>query len=152
MATVDRLGRELDRLFEFKGILDTLTIPFRAPTVARWGLATAESLIRHHVTDPVLAGILAAQSGDHGLPPSIASAAVHASVTAHYFNGGFYPRGGAATLPGRSSGRCARPAATSRSAPPSIGSSSRDGAPSACASPTAPRSARATWSPTPIRT
>lgn len=99
LDTVYRLGRELDRLFEFKGILDTLTIPFRAPTVARWGLATAESLIRHHVSDPVLAAILAAQAGDHGLPPSLAPAAVHASVTAHYFDGGFYPRGGAATLP-----------------------------------------------------
>jgi phytoene dehydrogenase-like protein len=99
LDTVDRMGRELDELFEIKGIRDVLTIPFRAPTVARWGLATAESLIRHHVKDPILAGILAAQSGDHGLPPSMSPAPVHASVTAHYFEGGYYPRGGAAALP-----------------------------------------------------
>jgi phytoene dehydrogenase-like protein len=76
-----------------------LTVPFRAPTVGRWGMATAESLIRKYVKHPVLAGILAAQSGDHGLPPSMAPAPVHASVTAHYFDGGYYPKGGAAALP-----------------------------------------------------
>jgi phytoene dehydrogenase-like protein len=99
MGTVDRLGRELNELFEFKGLLDVLTIPFRAPTVARWGLATAQSLIHKYAKDPILRGILAAQAGDHGLPPSLAPAALHASITAHYFDGGFYPRGGAAALP-----------------------------------------------------
>jgi phytoene dehydrogenase-like protein len=99
MGVVDRLGRELNELFEFKGLLDALTIPFRAPTVARWGLATAQSLIHKYAKDPILRGILGAQAGDHGLPPSLAPAAVHASVTAHYFDGGFYPRGGAGALP-----------------------------------------------------
>jgi all-trans-retinol 13,14-reductase len=99
MSVVDRMARELDRLFEFKGFLDLLTVPFRAPTVGRWGMASAETLIRKHVRNPILAGILAAQSGDHGLPPSLAPAPVHASVTAHYFDGGYYPKGGAASLP-----------------------------------------------------
>jgi phytoene dehydrogenase-like protein len=99
MATVDRLSRELNDLFEFKGVLDALTIPFRAPTVARWGLRTAKALIGKYAKSPLLAGILAAQAGDHGLPPSLAPAAVHASITAHYFDGGYYPRGGAAALP-----------------------------------------------------
>jgi phytoene dehydrogenase-like protein len=99
MKTVDNMARELNSLFEIKGLLDTLKLPFRAPTVARWGLASAESMIRKYVKHPVLAGILAAQAGDHGLPPSLAPAPVHASVTAHYFDGGFYPKGGAASLP-----------------------------------------------------
>src|ERR1041384_990280 len=47
----------------------------------------------------MLRAILAAQSGDHGLPPSLAPAAVHASVQAHYFEGGWYPRGGGFALP-----------------------------------------------------
>jgi phytoene dehydrogenase-like protein len=33
------------------------------------------------------------------LPPSLAHAAVHASVAAHYFGGGFYPRGGGFAIP-----------------------------------------------------
>jgi phytoene dehydrogenase-like protein len=99
LDTVDRMGRELGELFEFKGLLDMLTIPFRAPTVALWGLRTADKLIHKYVKDPLLRAILAAQAGDHGLPPSLAPAAVHASVAAHYFDGGYYPRGGAASLP-----------------------------------------------------
>jgi phytoene dehydrogenase-like protein len=99
MDVVDRLARELNELFEIRGLRDVVTIPFRSPTVARWGLATARSLIHKHVRDPILRAILAAQSGDHGLPPSLAPAPVHASVTAHYFDGGYYPRGGAAALP-----------------------------------------------------
>ncbi len=98
LDTVAKMARELNDLVEVK-LLDAITMPFRAPTVARWGMSSAESLIRKYVKDPVLAGILAAQSGDHGLPPSLAPAPVHASVTAHYFEGGFYPRGGASALP-----------------------------------------------------
>jgi phytoene dehydrogenase-like protein len=97
--TVSRLARELNDLMSIEGLLDMLRLPFRAPTVARWGLASARSLIDAHVRDPMLKAILAAQSGDHGLPPSLAPAAVHASVTAHYFEGGYYPRGGAYTIP-----------------------------------------------------
>ncbi len=99
LRTVDKMAQELNALFEFKGLLDALTIPFRAPTVALWGLRTAQALIHKHARDPILRAILAAQAGDHGLPPSLAPAAVHASVTAHYFDGGYYPRGGAASLP-----------------------------------------------------
>jgi phytoene dehydrogenase-like protein len=80
-------------------VLDTLLLPFRAPTVARWGLRSAKALIEAHARDPRLRAILAAQSGDHGLPPSMAPAAVHAAVSAHYFNGGWYPKGGAFSIP-----------------------------------------------------
>src|SRR5262249_38668847 len=69
------------------------------PTVTRWGFRSAAALIDHHVADPLLRGILAGQSGDHGLPPSLVSAPVHAAVVAHYFDGGWYPKGGAAALP-----------------------------------------------------
>ncbi len=99
LDTVDKIARELDSLFAFKGLGDLLTIPFRARTVAMWGLRSLESLIKSHVNDPLLRAILAAQAGDHGLPPSLAPAPVHAGVVAHYFDGGWYPRGGAFTLP-----------------------------------------------------
>src|SRR5207302_2787026 len=99
LGTVARLADELNALFEFKGLLDLLTLPVRAPAVARWGLSSASSLLSKHVRDPRLRAILAAQSGDHGLPPSLAPAPVHASVAAHYFGGGFYPRGGGFTIP-----------------------------------------------------
>ncbi|MFN2547416.1 MAG: phytoene desaturase family protein [Myxococcales bacterium] len=99
LGTVQKIGDQLDALFEIKGAVDLLTVPFRAPTVARWGLSSAASLIDRYVRDPLLRAIFAAQSGDHGLPPSVAPAPVHASVTAHYFDGGWYPRGGAWVMP-----------------------------------------------------
>jgi phytoene dehydrogenase-like protein len=61
--------------------------------------ATGADLINAHISDPVLRGVLAGQSGDHGLPPSQVSAFMHAGITDHYLDGGYYPLGGAFTLP-----------------------------------------------------
>ncbi len=99
LGAVADLSDQLNALFEFKGALDLLALPWRAPAVARWGFSSAASLLDKYVRDPMLRAILAAQSGDHGLPPSRAPAPVHASVTAHYFDGGWYPRGGAWVMP-----------------------------------------------------
>ncbi len=61
--------------------------------------ATGADLINAHVTDPVLRGVLAGQSGDHGLPPSRVSAFMHAGITNHYLDGGYYPLGGSFSIP-----------------------------------------------------
>ena len=70
-----------------------------APTVLKWMRASGADLINAHISDPVLRGVLAGQSGDHGLPPSQVSVFMHAGVTNHYLEGGYYPLGGAFTLP-----------------------------------------------------
>jgi all-trans-retinol 13,14-reductase len=70
-----------------------------APTVIKWMRASGADLINAHISDPVLRGVLAGQSGDHGLPPSQVSVFMHAGVTNHYLDGGYYPLGGAFTLP-----------------------------------------------------
>ncbi len=93
------LGDELGKLLSLRGLGDVLKLPWRAPTTARWGLRSAAALIDHHVRDPLLRAILGGQSGDHGLPPSMVSAPVHAAIVTHYFDGGWYPKGGAASLP-----------------------------------------------------
>lgn len=98
LDTCARMARELDALFEVR-LRDTLLLPFRAPTVARWGLRSGKALIDAHVRHPRLRAILAAQAGDHGLPPSLCPAPVHASVGAHYFHGGWFPRGGGGAIP-----------------------------------------------------
>lgn len=97
--TVAQISGELHQMFSFRSAKDLLAAPFKVPGVARWGLSTLQSLLDAHVSDPTLRAILAAQSGDHGLPPSIAPAPVHAGTVAHYFDGGWYPKGGAFTLP-----------------------------------------------------
>ena len=70
-----------------------------AGNVLKWMRATGADLINTHITDPVLRGVLAGQSGDHGLPPSQVSAFMHAGITHHYLGGGYYPLGGAFTIP-----------------------------------------------------
>jgi phytoene dehydrogenase-like protein len=47
----------------------------------------------------MLKAVLSAQSGNHGLPPSRVSLPAHAAMAAHYDEGGFYPRGGAKSIP-----------------------------------------------------
>ena len=67
--------------------------------VLKWARATGADLINAHITDPVLRGVLGGQSGDHGMPPSQVSAFMHAGITEHYLDGGYYPMGGAFTIP-----------------------------------------------------
>jgi all-trans-retinol 13,14-reductase len=92
----------LDMVQALSGIGD-LTHPLRsaasAPTILKWMRASGADLINAHVSDPVLRAVLAGQSGDHGLPPSQVSAFMHAGITYHYLNGGYYPLGGSFTIP-----------------------------------------------------
>jgi all-trans-retinol 13,14-reductase len=77
---------------------DLLKATSRIPTILRWSRASGHDFIETYITDPLLKGVLAGQSGDHGLPPSRVSAFIHAGVTYHCLDGGFYPLGGAFTL------------------------------------------------------
>ncbi len=86
----------LRSLGNLKNPLKTVT---GAASVLKWARATGMDLINAHISDPVLRGVLAGQSGDHGMPPSQVSAFFHAGITNHYLNGGYYPLGGSFTLP-----------------------------------------------------
>ena len=99
LGNVQRISDELDALLEIERLKDVLTMPLRAPTATRWMLRSSKTMIERHVRDPKLRAILGAQAGDHGLPPSLAPALIHASVAAHYFHGGYYPLGGGGALP-----------------------------------------------------
>jgi phytoene dehydrogenase-like protein len=89
MASLRSLGK----------LSNPLKAAMSASTVIKWMRASGADLINAHISDPVLRGVLAGQAGDHGLPPSQASAFMHAGVTNHYLEGGYYPLGGAFTLP-----------------------------------------------------
>jgi all-trans-retinol 13,14-reductase len=82
-------------LFSFPGIV---ALPFRAPALARWGLSTLKSLLDATVSDPQLRAILSARCGNHGLPPSEVSLPLHAAMDHHYYEGAYYPRGGAKAI------------------------------------------------------
>ncbi|MBK7452564.1 MAG: NAD(P)/FAD-dependent oxidoreductase [Anaerolineales bacterium] len=100
---IDSYFADLTNMMESLSNIGKLSDPLKAaasaPSILKWMRATGADLINAHVSDPVLRGVLAAQAGDHGLPPSKVSAFVHAGITHHYFNGGYYPLGGAFALP-----------------------------------------------------
>ncbi len=100
---IDSYFADLTSMLEALRNIGNLNHPLKsamsAPTILKWMRATGKDLINAHITDPILRGVLAGQSGDHGLPPSQVSAFMHAGITEHYLNGGYYPLGGAFTIP-----------------------------------------------------
>lgn len=97
-AVTDIVG-EIGLLARARLGLGLALMPWRSRHALGWGFRSAQALVDHFVTDPRLKAILLAQSGDHGMPPTQASAAVHASIAQHYFDGGFYPLGGGFAIP-----------------------------------------------------
>jgi phytoene dehydrogenase-like protein len=58
-------------------------------------LQTTEHYLSQHFQDDKLKALLASQWGDYGLPPSQSAFVIHAVIVHHYFNGAYYPVGGA---------------------------------------------------------
>jgi phytoene dehydrogenase-like protein len=100
---IDGYFADLTNMIESLARIGNLSHPMKSaasvPTVIRWMRATGADLINAHVSDPVLRGVLSGQAGDYGLPPSQVSAFMHAGITNHYLDGGYYPLGGSFSIP-----------------------------------------------------
>lgn len=100
---IDSYFSDLTSMMEGLRNLGRMNDPLKAagslPSVMKWFRATGQDLLDAHLKDPVLKGVLSGQAGDHGLPPSKVSAFIHAGITHHYLDGGYYPLGGAFTIP-----------------------------------------------------
>lgn len=68
---------------------------WRGRAIQRWSGRTTQQVLQELITDERLRGVLAAQCGDYGGPPSESSFAMHATVMRHYLDGAYYPVGGA---------------------------------------------------------
>jgi len=69
----------------------------RAPFL-RWAQRTTAEVLAEVTPNRELAGVLAAQWGDYGLPPAESSFAMHATIAAHYLGGASFPVGGASSF------------------------------------------------------
>ncbi|MBL4639131.1 MAG: NAD(P)/FAD-dependent oxidoreductase [Kordiimonadaceae bacterium] len=65
---------------------------------SKLGLMTTEEYLNHYITDPKLKSVLVSQWLAYGLPPSESAFGLHATVMRHYFDGGFFPKGGAGEI------------------------------------------------------
>ena len=98
LKLVQQVSRQLQLIPKMNGIWDNITIPFRTLQLGKYGLFSLKKVIGWHIKDPLLQKVLNIQCGDHGLPPARASFPLHCAVMDHYFNGGFYPAGGGASI------------------------------------------------------
>jgi len=96
---VHLLTEGLRSIGRVRNVKDAVKGTGTAAGLLRWARATGQDLLDAHLSDPVLKGVLSGQAGDNGLPPSQVSAFFHAGITHHYFEGGYYPLGGAFALP-----------------------------------------------------
>ncbi|MBW2448663.1 MAG: NAD(P)/FAD-dependent oxidoreductase [Deltaproteobacteria bacterium] len=97
--TVHRMSEELVWAHPPQGAREAALLPIRLRTVLRYGLMPLNRMLDHFTHEPLLRAILSIQSGDHGMAPSRAPAALHAGLQEYYFDGGCYPRGGAHAIP-----------------------------------------------------
>jgi all-trans-retinol 13,14-reductase len=69
--------------------------------IERWCGITVHDMLERTIADPRLRAVLGAQWCDYGGTPANASFGLHAKVARSFFNGAFYPVGGAAVIPQR---------------------------------------------------
>jgi len=85
-------------------IAGTLPAPFAKLTrlaiirAKKLALLTTEEYINRSFSDRKLKAIIASQWLAHGLPPSRSAFGLHAAVVRHYFQGGYFPKGGAGEI------------------------------------------------------
>ena len=96
---VERMSNELAWAAPPTGLREALEMPFRLPTVLRYGMVPLTRFLDRFTSDPLLRAILSIQAGDHGMAPSRAPTALHAGLQSYYFHGGCYPRGGGHHIP-----------------------------------------------------
>ncbi len=93
------LSRELHQELKIRGPLSALSLPLRCPTLVRFGFRSVKQVLERFIRDPTLRTILSVQAGDHGMSTDQCPMVLHAAVLAHYFDGAYYPKGGARALP-----------------------------------------------------
>ena len=108
MDAVRRMSDELAWATPPHGLRDAALLPVRLRTVLRYGLSPLNHLLDRFTQEPFLRAILSIQSGDHGMAPAHAPAALHAGLQEYYFDGGCYPRGGGHAIPEALIGQLAR--------------------------------------------
>ncbi len=95
---VRQLAADVDRSQTLLSFPEVLALPLRAPVLTRWGFSTLEALLDATVSNPLLRAILSTRCGNHGLPPSQVSLPLHAAMDHYYFDGAYYPKGGAKAI------------------------------------------------------
>ena len=94
---VHDLGTDLRNWFLAKAFGRRLP-PGAAGDIADWIPRKTGEVLRDFTEDEQLISLLSAQWGYYGADPQDSSFVVHALVVKHFWNGGYYPKGGSASI------------------------------------------------------
>ncbi len=100
-AIVRKVVAAADKYFMAKALpapIAALAGPLMRRTFMRYAGRTTRAVLEELTSDQRLIAVLTGQWGDFGLPPAESSFAIHAIVANHYFEGAYYPVGGAARI------------------------------------------------------
>jgi all-trans-retinol 13,14-reductase len=100
-SALKRASNALTASFILRGLPGPLApfySAFKRRTIERWCGITVHDMLERTIGDPRLRAVLGAQWCDYGGIPAAASFGLHAKVARSFFNGAFYPVGGAAVL------------------------------------------------------
>jgi all-trans-retinol 13,14-reductase len=98
---VDEVVASMPNFFMEKALppaIARLAGPFLRRKFLRLASRTTREVLKSLTRNQRLIAVLTGQWGDYGLPPAQSSFAIHALVSHHYFDGGFYPVGGAGRI------------------------------------------------------
>jgi all-trans-retinol 13,14-reductase len=82
----------------FPGILGKWLRKWTSGEFLKYSDMTTLEMLSTFTSNKKLIGVLCGQYGDYGLPPAQSSFAMHAILVNHYFNGGYFPKGGSAKI------------------------------------------------------
>ncbi|MCH2045424.1 MAG: NAD(P)/FAD-dependent oxidoreductase [Saprospiraceae bacterium] len=72
--------------------------PFLRRPYLKYARKTTQEVLSTVTNNPLLIKVLTGQYGDYGLAPQRSSFAMHAALVRHFFEGGYYPVGGASQI------------------------------------------------------
>jgi all-trans-retinol 13,14-reductase len=101
LAMVAEVVAASGRYFMAKALpapIAALAGPLLRRSFMRYAQRTTRSVLEELTRDQRLIAVLTGQWGDFGLPPAQSSFAIHAIVANHYFEGAYYPVGGAGRI------------------------------------------------------
>lgn len=96
---IDAFFKEIYALNKIMRSWNKPRVLFKNFRALQWLFRSGGAMINKFLKDPLLIAFLSGQAGDHGVPMSKVSAPMHVGLLTHYFNGGYYPRGGAFAIP-----------------------------------------------------
>ncbi|MCL4107108.1 UNVERIFIED_CONTAM: hypothetical protein GTU68_039100 [Idotea baltica] len=96
---MQKVDAGLAKSMNIRSMWGAIKLLFTDPAIVFNGMKPAGQIIDRYIKHPRLKAILEARAGDHGMSPERTPFALHVAIEAHYWEGGWYPKGGGGAFP-----------------------------------------------------